>query len=88
MVTGRIGELRAGGRLVAKLGPWIFEGTSAAWSIYASLAWRHPVWLTSGRPYEMRLQVGNNLWCWTVPVVVAGASVSVSGKGKPEVVRA
>lgn len=91
--TGVTGELRAGGRLVARLGDWAANrvtdsgknGNPVAWAIGAALTEVNDLWLTNGQAYELRLHVGKSQWRWRDVVVErVDGSVSMTATGRFE----
>lgn len=90
---GASGEVRAGGRLVARLGGWEAvrvtdsgkNGRPVEWAIGAGLTEVNDLWLISGQAYELRLAVGKSQWRWRDVVIQrAGDSVSMTATGRFE----
>lgn len=63
---GQGGELRAGGRVVARLGRWTAHRDRAAdtWTIVAPLVEAVDLWLDGPGPFEVRLRLGAGVWRW------------------------
>lgn len=64
IIEGRGGMLRAGGRVVATLGVWTYEGKSTDWKVDAELLSHNPVWIEGGGPFELRLPMVQGGWLW------------------------
>lgn len=82
---GLVGELRAGGRVAARITEWEMERleNGAGWHIAATLADTVEPWLP--RVTEMRLELGRRTWRWReiAPEFVA-SRVHVRGIAAPE----
>ena len=75
---GVTGELRAAGRLVARLDQWTVNVEGGVWRVRAGLAEVQPVWLTAGGAYDVTLHRGRSVWRWRrVPLTVAEPTMMV-----------
>src|SRR5262245_23582305 len=54
-LAGRGGELRAGGRVAATLGPWLYRATPGGWFVGAGLLAQNAYPLDHGAEFELRL---------------------------------
>lgn len=85
--TGRTGQLRVGGRSVAKLGKWTFDvaDTLDGWIVEAKLQHADDFWMErEGVRFDAWLQIGSRYWVLIDVSFTAGtSSITIRGSGKP-----
>src|SRR5262245_39361857 len=54
-LAGAGGEVRAGGRIAATLGPWLYRATPGGWFVGAGLVTQNDYLLDHGAEFELRL---------------------------------
>ncbi|MEK9722013.1 MAG: hypothetical protein VW405_00835 [Rhodospirillaceae bacterium] len=89
-ISGATGELRAGGRTLARLVNWVAvrNGEADTWTIGGGLVDGNPIWLAGAEAMDVCLDVGAQQWRWRrVPradIDLNGDSISVLARGRFE----
>jgi len=90
-IRGEGGEVRAGARVAATLGPWTLERppdrlSGGSWVLAAAVRQRDAFWSAHGGRFDLVLPAGSVAWIYRgVGVAWGEQAVSISGIGKPEV---
>ena len=84
--SGYSGELRAGGRVAARLGAWDARRDVDGWVGHAVLLETTPVYGMADR-YEMRLTFGDGFWRWRGIAAAGEGSIRFVTDVNPERVR-
>lgn len=80
--VGSAGELRVAGQSAASITDWSAEPAPGGWHIRASLAEVADLYLNSGAPVEVRLNIGRRIWRWrNVRVERTGPAATITATG-------
>ncbi len=83
---GVSGQLRAGGRNAATLGPWTATQEGVTWTFEAQVRTVDAYWIAASGPFELRLHVGTRAWVWRNVTFEGRDRLTIHAIGRPEFV--